>query len=49
MRIKWTDQGWRVSGLNMSFVASNYTEAFFFVKYEADIDADFMLDYIMGD
>ncbi len=49
MRIKWTAEGWRVIGLNMSFVAKNYAEAYFFLKYEADIDANFMMDYILND
>lgn len=49
MIIKWTEHGWRVSRWNMSFIAKDYAEAFFFIKYQADIDANFLMDYILND
>jgi hypothetical protein len=49
MQIEWTENGWRVTGFGVSFIAENYQEAFFFLKYEADIDADFMMDFILND
>jgi hypothetical protein len=49
IRLSWTHNGWRVSGFNMSFIVENYVKAFFFVKYQADIDVNFMVDYLLND
>ena len=49
IRIHWMNGAWRVEGYRTSFMALSYTEAFFFIKYEADIDADFIIDYILND
>ena len=45
--MKWTAEGWEVSfGKNIIMVTSSYKNAFFWVKYQDEIHADFVLDYI---
>ena len=47
--IKWVGEAWRVEGYGISFICPTYAEAWFFKKYEADIDNAFMYDYLMDD
>jgi hypothetical protein len=49
IKIKWVNGAWRIQGKGVSFLAINYKEAFFFVKYAADLDVAFMLDYLLND
>lgn len=51
IKIKWegAQEGWRVHGYGISFMVPNYATAFFFKKYEDQIDSDFMFDYLMND
>jgi len=54
IHLSWNGRGWRVRLLKgklivCSFVACTYFDAFFFKKYEAEMDASFMFDYITND
>jgi hypothetical protein len=49
VRIYW-DDGWKVSirgqGINLIHVAKDYKYSFFWKKYEKDLDANFIMNYV---
>jgi len=47
VKIRWSDGVWVVSfGKNLFLETSNYIKAYFWKKYEKEIDRDFVLDYM---
>ena len=47
VNISWSNDVWIVSfGKNLFFETTNYIKAYFWKKYEKDIDKDFVFDYI---
>jgi hypothetical protein len=47
INISWSNGVWIVSfGKNLFLETTDYTKAYFWKKYQNDIDKDFILDYI---
>ena len=47
LKMYWNGKAWQIDfNPNLSFESINYKKAFFWIKYQDEIDIDFIMDYI---